>query len=69
MRHLFFFYFLIFSTTTIFSQGKKKLEATRVSISPKIDGILNDDVWRAIPVTSGFNMYEPGNEGIDIKQI
>lgn len=64
MHHLFFFYFLIFSTTTIFSQGKKKLEATRVSISPKIDGILNDDVWRAIPVTSGFNMYEPGNEGI-----
>lgn len=42
---------------------KKTLRAERIDNPPKIDGVLDDEVWKTLPVQSSFNPYEPGNEG------
>lgn len=44
--------------------NKKILNAQRITERPKIDGDLTDAVWQNIPPSGGFNMYEPGNEGV-----
>jgi hypothetical protein len=51
------------SITPFFSQERKTLQATRISNPPKIDGILDDVVWKSLPVYGDFKMYQPGNEG------
>ena len=56
-------FILIISTLSGFSQDKKNIEAVRISTPPKIDGILDDVIWENIPIASGFNMWQPGNEG------
>ncbi|MCF6212453.1 MAG: carbohydrate binding family 9 domain-containing protein [Flavobacteriaceae bacterium] len=40
---------------------RKTLTATRVSTAPKIDGNLNDAVWKNIPVAKNFVMFDPGD--------
>ena len=52
------------STASFFSQEKKEIVANRINNPPKIDGILNDDLWKSLPAVSDFNMFEPGNEGL-----
>ncbi|MGB0949692.1 MAG: DUF5916 domain-containing protein, partial [Marinirhabdus sp.] len=48
----------------MFSQTPQKtLGAARISDPPKIDGVLDDPVWRSLPRYGDFNMYQPGNEG------
>lgn len=42
---------------------KKTLRAERIDNPPKIDGVLDDEVWKTLPVQNSFNPYEPGNEG------
>ncbi|TDI78313.1 MAG: hydrolase, partial [Bacteroidetes bacterium] len=54
----------LFVATSFYSQEKKTLEATRISNPPKIDGILDDEVWQSLPAYGDFKMYQPGNEGI-----
>jgi Domain of unknown function (DUF5916) len=61
-QHLLLLSFL-FVATSFYSQEKKTLEATRISNPPKINGILNDEVWQKIPTYGDFRMYQPGNEG------
>jgi len=60
-------YWLLFAvlsfTQLSYSQEKKQLQATRISTSPKIDGILDDAVWETVTAYGDFNMYEPGTEG------
>ncbi len=41
--------------------SKKVYEAQNVTATPKIDGILDDDVWKNIPVATDFVMVEPGD--------
>lgn len=53
----------LFVATSFYSQEKKTLEATRISNPPKIDGILDDEVWQSLPAYGDFKMYQPGNEG------
>ncbi len=48
---------------TFFSQEKKTIEAIRIETSPKIDGLLDDSVWKNIQPSNGFFMWQPGNEG------
>ena len=55
---------LLLLPTSILAQERKNLEATRIENPPKIDGILDDDVWSSLPAFNDFNMYEPGNEGV-----
>ena len=64
MRHLLFLLLFLSSTTSFFSQEKKEIVANRINNPPKIDGILNDDLWKSLPAVSDFNMFEPGNEGL-----
>ncbi|GAA0720056.1 hypothetical protein GCM10009430_19830 [Aquimarina litoralis] len=47
----------------LFGQEKKQITAHRISTPPKIDGILNDDVWQNIEPSGDFKMWQPGNEG------
>lgn len=55
-------FMLLFSMTS-YSQEKKTIEATRITSAPKIDGILDDDIWQTLPAAGDFFMYQPGNEG------
>ena len=55
---------LLLLPTSILAQERKNLEATRIENPPKIDGILDDEVWSSLPAFNDFNMYEPGNEGV-----
>lgn len=68
MRHLLFLLLFLSSTTSFFSQEKKEIVANRINNPPKIDGILNDDLWKSLPAVSDFNMFEPGNEGLISKE-
>ena len=68
MRHLLFLLLFLSSTASFFSQEKKEIVANRINIPPKIDGILNDDLWKSLPAVSDFNMFEPGNEGLISKE-
>lgn len=43
------------------NQNRKKLAATRVNSSPKIDGNLNDDVWKNVPIANNFVQFRPDN--------
>ncbi len=43
------------------SRKQKTYNAQRVNIAPKIDGILDDVVWKDIPVATDFLMVEPGD--------
>ena len=68
MRHLLFLLLTLSSTASFFSQEKKEIVANRINNPPKIDGILNDDLWKSLPAVSDFNMFEPGNEGLISKE-
>ncbi len=53
---------LIFFTTLIYSQiSKKELMAVKINEAPKIDGILDESVWKKGNIGSDFVMYDPGN--------
>ncbi|WP_109434891.1 MULTISPECIES: DUF5916 domain-containing protein [Aquimarina] len=54
---------LLFFILHSFAQERKEINAQRISNPPKIDGILDDDVWKTIPANGGFHMWRPGNEG------
>jgi len=64
MRYILSLLLLLLSTSTFFSQEKKEIEANRISNPPKIDGVLDDDIWKSISGVSDFKMFEPGNEGL-----
>ncbi|QXP74350.1 carbohydrate binding family 9 domain-containing protein [Tenacibaculum sp. AHE15PA] len=43
------------------NQNRKKMNATRVSSPPKIDGIINEALWTNVPVAKDFIMLRPTN--------
>ncbi len=43
------------------NKNRKKLTATRISSSPKIDADLTDDVWKNIPIAKDFIQMRPDN--------
>ena len=55
--------FLILISFTALSQEKKSIVAVRIDTPPKIDGVLDDEIWESLPIATDFNMFEPGNEG------
>ena len=61
-KHLTYLFLILFSFAAI-SQEKKNIEAVRIDTPPKIDGVLDDEIWKSLPIASDFNMFEPGNEG------
>lgn len=54
-------YLLIFSSFFSFSQETKRISAFYCEQKPKIDGLLNDNVWSKIPYENSFTQYEPYN--------
>lgn len=62
---LFSFFFLLIlgnlNAQEFQDRGTKTLEATRVDSAPVIDGILDDEAWKNLPVARDFYMFEPGN--------
>ncbi len=40
---------------------KKRITAVRVNKSPKIDGVLDDEVWKGVPVATDFVQHRPYN--------
>lgn len=45
-------------------QEARTLKAHRIQKAPKIDGLLDDQVWANIAPSGDFVMFEPGNEGV-----
>lgn len=38
---------------------RRTMEAIRVSVKPKIDGVLDDEAWKNAPIASGFEQNSP----------
>ncbi|GAA4274779.1 DUF5916 domain-containing protein [Aquimarina gracilis] len=55
------FWLLLFAHAI--GQEKKEIIAERINTPPRIDGVLDEDVWRKLPSYGNFKMWEPGNEG------
>ncbi len=60
---------LLFITLQSFAQERKEIIAERINNPPKIDGVLDDDVWKTLPAHGNFQMWQPGNEGEIPKEI
>ncbi len=41
---------------------KKQIEALRISTPPKMDGLLNEEIWQSAPVATDFFQNEPFND-------
>ncbi|WP_438988581.1 DUF5916 domain-containing protein [Polaribacter sp.] len=48
------------------NQKRKKVTTTRISEAPKIDGFLNDDVWKNAELLTNFVIFRPEN-GVPVK--
>ncbi|MGB4773876.1 MAG: DUF5916 domain-containing protein [Daejeonella sp.] len=60
MKKTVFFTFLTLSTAAFcLAQEVKKMSATRTDRSPKIDGLLNDDVWNKAIIATDFIELRP----------
>ncbi|WP_040249263.1 DUF5916 domain-containing protein [Psychroserpens mesophilus] len=50
---------LIFQSLALIAQEKKKLQIERATIAPKIDGILDDEVWTSAEIATDFIQFRP----------
>lgn len=65
-RFYFFIFFMLFTTLTFADGGKKikELYATRITTPPKIDGVLDEDVWvQTRCVATNFVQRDPDPGG------
>ncbi len=53
----------VFSICSLYAQNlsRKEVQITRISIPPKIDGVLDDKVWHELDPLQDFVMFQPGN--------
>ncbi len=69
---LFFTFLLVALTVTISvaqtTTPKKKLSATRTTVSPKIDGLLDDAAWANAPIASDFIELRPVPGRVESKE-
>lgn len=59
MKKLFLFFFISFFAKTYAQDSLKTLQAIRIISAPKIDGILDDGVWKDVPIATDFIQDEP----------
>ncbi|KEY19636.1 DUF5916 domain-containing protein [Kaistella antarctica] len=59
---------LFFSFLKLYSQtaesdsiSRKKIKITRISNAPKIDGILDEEIWKSAPISKNFVELQPEN--------
>jgi hypothetical protein len=55
------FLIVILALPSFALQPKKEIMAIRVSKKPLIDGILDDSVWKGVPIATNFVQHEPDN--------
>ena len=62
----FFILFILFPFVS-FSQfsDKKKYNTERVQITPKIDGVLNDNTWKNLDIANEFTQIKPNNGNLE----
>lgn len=53
------FVLLAFIICSTFAQDKKSLHIIRTDISPKIDGVLDDQIWQTANTASNFIQFRP----------
>ena len=56
------FIFLLFvftSAISVFSQEKKTLNIVKTKVAPKIDGVLDEDIWQNAEEAKGFTQFRP----------
>lgn len=58
MLKKYIFLFLLFPCSVLFAQ-QKTLQAVKVPVPPKLDGILDDAAWQNVPVAKDFIMNFP----------
>lgn len=58
-RTILLFSFLSFPMFLIGQSAQKTYQASRITSSPKIDGVLNDACWQNLPIAGDFVQYEP----------
>ncbi|MDY2588259.1 DUF5916 domain-containing protein [Winogradskyella aquimaris] len=44
---------------SVLTKPKKTLQVTRASVKPKIDGVLDDEVWQNAEIATGFIQFRP----------
>ena len=60
MKHLYTAILLLFAMQTIAQTTiQKSIQATKVSIAPKIDGFFNDEAWKNAPIANHFIVNQP----------
>ena len=47
------------SSQSILKDSIKTTTAVRITIPPKIDGVLDEEVWKNVPIATDFIQYEP----------
>lgn len=52
-------YLLISLFICSFAFGQKSIDATRLTSKIEIDGILNEEIWKTLPVARNFTQIEP----------
>ena len=52
----------LFPLENVAQNAKKQIEALRISKPPKMDGLLNDEIWQNAPVATDFFQNEPYND-------
>ena len=61
--------FLVFSIFNLSAQDSiKSVRAVRITDPPKIDGVLDDEVWKNVPVAKDFVQFWPDNGAIAWQQ-
>ncbi|RMB59542.1 hydrolase [Dokdonia sinensis] len=69
MRQFLLSVFVALVSFFINAQESKTIRATRITNAPKIDGILDDTVWKNLPTYNQFYMLEPSNEGLAAPEV
>jgi hypothetical protein len=58
---IFLLLFLVFTVSTAQTSGKKQYHATKITTAPVINGVLDDEAWKAGEWVDDFTQYEPYN--------
>ncbi|MFC2134597.1 DUF5916 domain-containing protein [Bacteroidota bacterium] len=60
-RSAFLILFLLAATLCFAQNSKKETSATRITVKPNIDGILDDETWQNLPILIDFLKFNPYN--------
>lgn len=59
LRSVLQIFILVFIITSANAQDKKSLNVTRAEKAPKIDGLLNDEIWQDAEIATDFIQFKP----------